>query len=150
MNVEDVQNFVSEIVNFCKDNTIYGELVPIDPIYELDIQPEDIEYIKKFIKNNPIVTFPSNIRYKKSVNFSGHTFLNASYNKPDEVKQKDQIFMPTWILTTIILSRLVRDLSARSVFDFGSGDGRIQYFASSIGLRTYGIEYSDILVNVQK
>jgi len=45
MNVEDVQNFVSEIVNFCKDNTIYGELVPIDPIYELDIQPEDIEYI---------------------------------------------------------------------------------------------------------
>jgi len=79
MNVEDAQNFVSNMVDFCKDNLIYGELAPMDTIQELDIRPEDIVYIKKFVEKNPIVITPSNPRYKKSINFSGHKFLNVSY-----------------------------------------------------------------------
>ncbi len=102
------------------------------------------------MKKNPIVKFPTNPRYKTTVNFSGYIFLDVSYTKPEGLRPKDQVFMPTWMLTAMILTRAVRNLGVREIIDLFAGDGRIQYFASSIGLRSYGIECCEQLTDVQK
>ncbi|MDI6826585.1 MAG: hypothetical protein QMD36_05395 [Candidatus Aenigmarchaeota archaeon] len=147
MEIEDAQSFVSDIVDFCSNNLIRGELIPMESIPELDIHPKDVDYIIKFVRENSVVKKP---QYDNCINFSRHRFLNVSYNQPEGFKHKDQPFMPAWILTAMILPRVVRDLGATEVVDLFAGDGRIQYFASSIGLRSYGVEYSKELVNIQK
>jgi hypothetical protein len=145
MDIGKAQSFISNVVNYCNDCTIYGELIPTEPIPELGIHHKDIDHIIKFVEENPLVT-----KSDYYINFSGHRFLIVSYIQPKEFKYKDQSFIPTWIMTAMILSRAVKDLGAKEVVDLFAGDGRIQYSAGIIGLRSYGVEYSKELADVQK
>jgi hypothetical protein len=60
-----------------------------------------------------------------------------------------QPFYPTWMLSAFALAREAKSLGFDQLVDVGSGDGRIAYSASLLGMESYGIEIDDGLVELQ-
>jgi len=60
-----------------------------------------------------------------------------------------QPFYPTWMLSAFTLALKARSLGFDQLLDIGSGDGRIAYCASLLGMEAYGIEIDDELVELQ-
>jgi hypothetical protein len=60
-----------------------------------------------------------------------------------------QPFYPTWMLSAFTLALEAKLLGFDQLIDVGSGDGRIAYCASLLGMESYGIEIDDELVELQ-
>ncbi|MDQ3967432.1 MAG: hypothetical protein M3275_03445 [Thermoproteota archaeon] len=60
-----------------------------------------------------------------------------------------QPFYPTWMLSAYTLALEAKSLGFDQLVDVGSGDGRIAYCASLLGIESYGIEIDDELVKLQ-
>ena len=60
-----------------------------------------------------------------------------------------QPFYPTWMLSAFTLALEAKLLGFDQLIDVGSGDGRIAYCASLLGMGSYGIEIDDELVELQ-
>jgi hypothetical protein len=60
-----------------------------------------------------------------------------------------QPFYPTWMLSAFTLAQESKSLGFDQLVDVGSGDGRLAYCASLLGIESYGIEIDDELVELQ-
>ena len=60
-----------------------------------------------------------------------------------------QPFYPTWMLSAFTLALEAKLLGFDQLVDIGSGDGRIAYCASLVGMGSYGIEIDYKLVELQ-
>ncbi len=65
-------------------------------------------------------------------------------------KESNAPFSPTWIISAYVLARLCLHLGYKEIVDIGSGDGRIAFCASLLGMRSYSIEITPSLVKLQK
>ncbi len=61
-----------------------------------------------------------------------------------------QPFYPTWMLSAFTLALQAKSLGFHELVDIGSGDGRIAYCASLLGMDSYGIEIDYDLVSLQE
>ena len=60
-----------------------------------------------------------------------------------------QPFYPTWMMSALIISHVAKNLGYTELVDIGSGDGRIAFCGSILGLTAYSIEIDDTLSALQ-
>lgn len=60
-----------------------------------------------------------------------------------------QPFLPTWVLSALVMVQVAKDLGFENIIDIGSGDGRLLYCGSVIGLNSIGVEIDKDLCDLQ-
>src|SRR5687767_12764954 len=60
-----------------------------------------------------------------------------------------QPFLPTWGLSTLVMILVAKDLGFENIIDIGSGDGRLIFCGSILGLNSIGVEIDKDLCGLQ-
>jgi len=60
-----------------------------------------------------------------------------------------QPFLPTWGLSALVMILVAKDLGFENIIDIGSGDGRLIFCGSVLGLNSIGIEIDKDLCDLQ-
>lgn len=137
------------------------------------------EYLEEFHSYNPIREFVPVPNKQNMIDKSHleklHTFfkLNSIYYKEQAVtlsgipctsyegdvnqfwlssKKYDtnyQPFLPTWGLSALVMCLVVKNLGFQNILDIGSGDGRLLYCGSILGLDSAGVEIDKDLCELQ-
>ena len=137
------------------------------------------EYLEEFHSYNPIREFVPVPNKQNMIDKSHleklHTFfkLNSIYYKEQAVTLSDipctsyegdvnqfwlsskkydtnyQPFLPTWGLSALVMCLVVKNLGFQNILDMGSGDGRLLYCGSILGLNSAGVEIDKDLCELQ-
>jgi hypothetical protein len=76
--------------------------------------------------------------------------INSYWLSSKKYDTSYQPFYPTWMLSAFTLALEATSCGFYQLIDVGSGDGRIAYCASLLGMESYGIEIDYDLVSLQK
>ncbi|HZA69508.1 MAG TPA: hypothetical protein VE548_07385, partial [Nitrososphaeraceae archaeon] len=60
-----------------------------------------------------------------------------------------QPFLPTWGLSALVMILVAKDLGFENIIDIGSGDGRLIFCGSILGLNSIGVEIDKDLCGLQ-
>lgn len=60
-----------------------------------------------------------------------------------------QPFLPTWVLSALVMILVAKDFGFENIIDIGSGDGRLIFCGSILGLNSTGIEIDKDLCKLQ-
>ena len=127
-----------------------SEILPCQFSTGLDIEQGILDKLDLFAQNNPIYTKQIEIivdgtkckSYEGDIN---HYWLSSK--KHDTCYQP---FYPTWILSAYALSLISKELGYKELVDVGSGDGRIAYCSTLLGLRSFSVEIDSELTFLQR
>lgn len=113
------------------------------------INEEHLEQLHKFARNNPIYhnSFEQTISNLPCITYEGD--INAYWLDSIKHNLSSQPFYPTWILSAYIAALYAKNIGCRNLLDIGSGDGRIAYCGSILGLDSYSIEIDETLAKLQ-
>lgn len=75
--------------------------------------------------------------------------LNEYWLSSKKYDSSYQPFYPTWMLSAYALALCAKSLGFEEIVDVGSGDGRIAYCGSLLGLRSIGVEIDSNLTELQ-
>ena len=139
----------SEYVRAAKGRTFLSEIVPDAFSEVLPIESSALQSLHNFAKANDMYSnprpqtvggVPCSI-YETDINryWLGSKKHDASY----------QPFYPTWLVSAYALALGAKSLGYNEIVDIGSGDGRIAYCGSIVGLKSFGIELDQDLVSLQ-
>ncbi|WP_367182832.1 hypothetical protein [Nitrosopumilus sp.] len=124
------------------------ELIPT--FSPTEIEQNHLELLHTFAKKNPIY-FNS---YEEKIAGINCTIYEGDINEYwlNSIKHGSscQPFYPTWIISAYILALISKRMGFRELVDIGSGDGRISFCASIVGLDSHSIEIDDGLIALQK
>ena len=137
------------------------------------------EYLEEFHSYNPIREFVPVLNKQNMIDKSHleklHTFFkhNSIYYKEQAITLADipctsyegdvnqfwlsskkydtnyQPFLPTWGLSALVMCLAVKNLGFQNILDMGSGDGRLLYCGSILGLDSTGVEIDKDLCELQ-
>jgi hypothetical protein len=140
----------NEFMRRYKKNSILCEIIPLSYSERLPIADEILQSLHQFASANPMY-FKS---YKSRVlDIDCQVYEGDISNYWLNSKKHDtsyQPFYPTWMLSACTLALGARSLGFEQVVDVGSGDGRIAHCATLLGMKSYGIEIDDSLIQLQK
>jgi SAM-dependent methyltransferase len=152
---DDLDSLARSIVQlkneFVKNRNRIGLLSEILPAgtSAFGIKSSQLEYLHGFARANPMYfkSYSSRISDVDCVVYEGD--INSYWLGSKKHDTSYQPFYPTWILSAFALASVARSLGFEQVVDIGSGDGRIAYCASLLGMEAFGIEIDEDLVGVQ-
>ena len=129
--------------------SLLTEIIPLYYSKTLPIDNDVLDSIHRFAAANP--------RYFKShdAEISGipcriyEGDINNYWLSSRKYDTSYQPFYPTWMLSAFTLALEAKSRGFDQLVDVGSGDGRIAYCASLLGMGSYGIEIDDELVELQ-
>jgi hypothetical protein len=58
-------------------------------------------------------------------------------------------FLPTWGLSALVMTLVAKGLGFENIIDIGSGDGRLIFCGSILGLNSVGVEIDKDLCDLQ-
>jgi hypothetical protein len=153
MNESLVKGIVSLKTEFTKNysgHSHLNEVIPLSSTELLLIDKNDLNMLHKFAEKNPVYTNSNDVDI---LGVSCRVYegdINQYWL--DSIKHDTSYapFYPTWILSAYTLALTAKSLGFHEVIDIGSGDGRISYCARIIGIKSYGIEIDENLVNLQR
>lgn len=127
-----------------------SEAVPAVPSDEFQIPGDDLQLLHRFASENPIYrdSHESVLHGIRCIVYEGDAnkyWLGSILHEASRAP-----FSPTWIASAYVLARLVKGLGYRQVIDVGSGDGRIAFCASVLGMDAHGIEIDAELARLQE
>jgi len=140
----------TEFAHTYKGKSHVHEVIPNVSSELLPIPENDLMSLHNFAKNNPIYSnsFEMKIKNIDCIVYEGD--INNYWL--DSIKHDTSYspFYPTWILSAYALADAVKKMNVLEAVDIGSGDGRIAYCTQVIGIKSYGIEIDENLVDLQK
>ena len=140
----------TEFAKLYDRNSHLHEVIPLDTSKILPINEKDLEALHNFAKNNPIYdnSFEMTIKEVNCTVYEGD--INNYWL--DSIKHDTSYapFYPTWILSAYARASHAKKLNVENVIDIGSGDGRIAYCCQMLGMKSFGIEIDENLVELQK
>jgi hypothetical protein len=138
----------SEFVKSNKHRSALSEVLPARPS-PLEIESSILEYLHQFARANPIYLKSYGSRFSECdcVVYEGD--ISSYWLGSRKHDTSYQPFYPTWILSAFALASVTKSLGFEQVVDIGSGDGRIAYCASLLGMEAFGIEIDEDLCRVQ-
>ncbi len=153
MNELLVKGTVSLKTEFSKKYLGHSHLSEVIPLSTSELFPIDSEHLKKlhlYAEKNPVYTNSIDLELLDIPCRIYEGDINQYWL--DSIKHDTSYapFYPTWILSAYTLALTAKNLDFKEVIDIGSGDGRISYCASIVGVQSYGIEIDENLVNLQK
>jgi hypothetical protein len=150
-----LENLVkSKNIYFNKYNpgSIISEILPTSHSKNFPINTTVLEKLHQFANNNSIYlkNTPVYIDNTEFISYEGD--VNTFYLSAKKYDTSYQPFYPTWILSSFLLSECLRlnYKGCKEIIDIGSGDGRIPYCGSLVGLRSIGLEIDQSLTDLQK
>ncbi|MFL6491830.1 MAG: hypothetical protein ACJ70O_01865 [Nitrososphaera sp.] len=129
--------------------SLLTEIIPLYYSKTLPIDNDLLDSIHRFAAANPIY-FKSHDAEISGIPcriYEGD--INNYWLSSKKYDTSYQPFYPTWMLSAFTLAMEAKSLGFDQLVDVGSGDGRIAYCASLLGMRSYGIEIDDELVELQ-
>lgn len=108
-----------------------------------------LEKLHTFFKHNKIYYKEQNLRLSNLPCISYEGDINQFWLSSKKYDTSYQPFFPTWALSALLLILVAKDLGFKNIIDIGSGDGRLIYCGSIIGLNSIGVEIDKELCNLQ-
>jgi hypothetical protein len=138
-----------EFMRGYKGQSLLPEVVPLPGPERFQVDSEMLRSLHRFAAANPIYVLSYDLEvsglacrvYEGDINnyWLGSKKHDTSY----------QPFYPTWLLSAFALAHGARLLGFDQLVDIGSGDGRIAYCATLLGMESHGIEIDGDLVELQ-
>ena len=127
-----------------------AEAVPAMPSDGFPIPDDDLRLLHRFASENPIYhgSHESVLCGMRCITYEGDAnryWLGSILNEASRAP-----FSPTWIASAYALARIAKSLGYRQAVDVGSGDGRIAFCASVLGMDAHGIEIDAELAGLQE
>jgi hypothetical protein len=129
--------------------SLLTEIIPLYYSKTLPIDNDVLDLIHRFAAANPIY-FKSHDAEISGIPcriYEGD--INNYWLSSKKYDTSYQPFYPTWMLSAFTLALEAKSLGFDQLVDVGSGDGRIAYCASLLGMGSYGIEIDDELGELQ-
>lgn len=127
------------IANFSPTGYV-KEIVPCQYSTNLDIEQSILDKLNLFAQNNPIYLKQTEIIVDGTLCKSYEGDINNYWLSSKKYDTCYQPFYPTWILSAYALAILSKKLGFTELVDIGSGDGRIAYCSTLVGLKSLSIE----------
>lgn len=126
------------------------EIIPSTTSDSFEIEAEHLKKLHDFAQKNPIYhnSFEQKISDVACIVYEGD--INDYWLNSIKHGSSCQPFYPTWIISAYLMVLLAQKLGYEELIDIGSGDGRIAYCGSFLGLVSHSIEIDDGLVTLQK
>jgi len=150
---EVVKNLVDVKQSFAKNysgNAHIQEVIPSLVSETFQLPSQILQQLHDFALKNPIYFN----HYEEDVEGIMCTVYEGDINEYwlNSIKHGSscQPFYPTWIMSAYVMASIAKELGYSELVDIGSGDGRIAFCGSVIGIDSHSIEIDDILVELQK
>jgi hypothetical protein len=124
------------------------EFLP-EPSSEFLLDKPDLEKLHTFFKLNKIYYKEENVVLGNIPCISFEGDINQFWLSSKKYDTNYQPFLPTWGLSAFIMVQVARNLGFENIIDIGSGDGRLLYCGSVIGLNSVGVEIDKDLCDLQ-
>jgi hypothetical protein len=154
-----IDHSIPEAVGLLKNEFMHGykirkslltEIIPQCYSKSLPIANNELNSLHRFAVSNPIYfsSHDTSIFGTPCRIYEGD--INSYWLSSKKYDTSYQPFYPTWMLSAFTLALEAKLLGFDQLVDVGSGDGRIAYCASLLGMESYGIEIDDGLVELQE
>jgi hypothetical protein len=153
-----IDDSLAEAVALLKNQFVQGyknriglltEIIPRYYSKSLPISNDLLDSLHKFAAVNPIYFRSHNTAISGIPCRIYEGDINNYWLSSKKHDTSYQPFYPTWMLSAFTLALEAKSLGFDQLIDVGSGDGRIAYCASLLGIESYGIEIDDELVELQ-
>jgi hypothetical protein len=126
------------------------EVVPLYYSKSLPIGNDILQLLHKFVLANSIYvgSYDEAISGMPCRIYEGD--INNYWLSSKKYDTSYQPFYPTWMLSAFTLALEAKSFGFDQLVDIGSGDGRIAYCASLLGMDSYGVEIDYDLVALQR
>src|SRR5919112_5911537 len=129
--------------------SLLTEIVPLYYSKSLPIDNDVLDSLHRFATANPIYFKAHDAEISGIACRIYEGDINDYWLSSKKYDTSYQPFYPTWMLSAFTLALEAKALGFDQLIDVGSGDGRIAYCASLLGMESYGIEIDDNLVELQ-
>ena len=125
------------------------EIIPSTSSKKFPLTTTHLDILHSFAKSNPIYynEYRTNISGIECIVYEGD--INQYWLDSTKHGSSCQPFYPTWIVSAYLMASLAESLGYTEIIDVGSGDGRIAFCASVLGLKPHSIEIDQGLVELQ-
>jgi hypothetical protein len=130
--------------------SLLTEIVPLYYSKSLPIDNDVLNSLHRFATANPIYFKAHDAEISGIACRIYEGDINDYWLSSKKYDTSYQPFYPTWMLSAFTLALEAKLLGFDQLVDVGSGDGRIAYCASLVGMGSYGIEIDDKLVELQE
>ncbi|HJR47058.1 MAG TPA: hypothetical protein VJ799_02775, partial [Nitrososphaeraceae archaeon] len=127
-----------------------SEVVPRQHSTRFDIEQAILDKLNLFGKNNPIYLNQTNIVIDGILCRAYEGDINNYWLSSKKHDTCYQPFYPTWILSAYALAFYSKRFGFKELVDIGSGDGRIAYCSTLVGLKSFSIEIDASLSLLQR
>ena len=131
-----------------KSESFLREILPISHSRYFPVGDTILQSLHKFVTSNPIYLKSYDIEFSKIPCRIYEGDINTYWLDSKKHDTCYQPFYPTWMLSAFALAHGAKSLGYNELIDLGSGDGRIAYCASLLGMKSYGIEIDHDLVQL--
>jgi hypothetical protein len=132
---------------FCSHNHI-REFVPVANNQNL-FDKGLLEKLHNFFRYNNIYYKQQGLTLSNIPCISYEGDVNQFWESSKKYETIYQPFLPTWGLSALVLILVAKDLGFENVIDIGSGDGRLIFCGSILGLNSMGVEIDEDLCDLQ-
>jgi hypothetical protein len=147
---EAIVELKADLMANYKRSNLFLEALPLSTSDRLPIDNNLILNLHKFMKANPIYINCSDTELASTPCMVYEGEINNYWLSSKKHDTSYQPFYPTWMLSAFALAYYSKSLGYSELIDIGSGDGRIAYCATMLGLDAYGIEIDNDLVELQR
>lgn len=144
-----VAGLKNEFVRNYKGQSLLPEVVPLSRSNQFPIDDKMLQSLHRFAAANPIYVRSYDIQVSGIMCRVYEGDINSYWLSSKKHDTSYQPFYPTWMLSAFALAHGARSLGFKQLVDVGSGDGRIAYCGSLLGMESYGIEIDRDLVQLQ-
>ena len=108
-----------------------------------------LEKLHSFFKYNKIYFKQRSITLSNIPCISYEGDINQFWLSSKKYDTSYQPFLPTWGLSALVMILVAKDLGFKNIIDIGSGDGRLIFCGSILGLNSIGVEIDKDLCDLQ-
>ena len=124
------------------------EFIPI-PNYQSLFDKTLLEKLHTFFKYNKIYHKEQSLALSNIPCISYEGDINQFWLSSKKYDTSYQPFLPTWGLSALVMILVTKDLGFENIIDIGSGDGRLIFCGSILGLNSVGVEIDKDLCDLQ-
>lgn len=124
------------------------EFIP-DPNHQSLFDKSHLKKLQTFFKFNKIYYKEQSITLANIPCISYEGDINQFWLSSKKYDTNYQPFLPTWGLSALVMALVAKDLGFENIIDIGSGDGRLLFCGSILGLNSVGVEIDKDLCDLQ-
>lgn len=146
--VKNLVNLKNEYLEVFHSYNPIREFVPV-PNKQNMIDESHLEKLHTFFKLNSIYYKEQAVTLSDIPCTSYEGDVNQFWLSSKKYDTNYQPFLPTWGLSALVMCLVVKNLGFQNILDIGSGDGRLLYCGSILGLDSAGVEIDKDLCELQ-